>query len=146
MSFIKTYNKQNPPTNQEKKQIVSFLFTHLQDFGDPKPDIEKAVEHALKKDHNPSGLLLTSWNGLTMTGAVVINNTGMKDYIPENILVYVATHYDYRGRGIGRNLMMAAIEQTDGDIALHVEHDNPAIKLYESLGFTNKYQEMRLKK
>ncbi|HAB28956.1 MAG TPA: GNAT family N-acetyltransferase, partial [Xanthomarina gelatinilytica] len=34
----------------------------------------------------------------------------------------------------------------EGDVALHVEPNNPAIKLYESLGFTNKYLEMRLKK
>ncbi|MGN6476242.1 MAG: hypothetical protein ACTHKV_03375 [Flavipsychrobacter sp.] len=42
--------------------------------------------------------------------------------------------------------MNAAITQTDGDIALHVEPDNPARQLYEQLGFTNKYLEMRLKK
>jgi ribosomal protein S18 acetylase RimI-like enzyme len=31
-----------------------------------------------------------------------------------------------------------------GNIALHVEPDNPAKILYEKLGFTNKYLEMRL--
>ena len=67
----------------------------------------------------------------------------MKGYIPENILVYIATHKEYRGQGIGKQLMMAAIEQVYGDIALHVEPDNPAKKLYEKLGFTNKYLEMR---
>jgi ribosomal protein S18 acetylase RimI-like enzyme len=42
--------------------------------------------------------------------------------------------------------MKRAIELADGDIALHVEPDNPARILYEKLGFTNKYLEMRLKK
>ena len=42
--------------------------------------------------------------------------------------------------------MQKAIELTEGDIALHVDRDNPAIKLYERLGFTNPYLEMRLKK
>jgi ribosomal protein S18 acetylase RimI-like enzyme len=38
------------------------------------------------------------------------------------------------------------IEATEGDIALHVEPDNPARQLYEKYGFTNKYLEMRLSK
>jgi ribosomal protein S18 acetylase RimI-like enzyme len=37
-----------------------------------------------------------------------------------------------------------AISISEGNIALHVEPDNPAKILYEKLGFTNKYLEMRL--
>ena len=49
-----------------------------------------------------------------------------------------------RGKGFGKQLMQEAISIAEGNIALHVEPDNPAKKLYESLGFTNKYLEMRL--
>jgi ribosomal protein S18 acetylase RimI-like enzyme len=35
---------------------------------------------------------------------------------------------------------------TNGDIALHVEYDNPAKNLYERAGFTSKYIEMRYNK
>ncbi len=38
-------------------------------------------------------------------------------------------------------LMLNAIDYAKGDIALHVEANNPAIKLYEKLGFTNPYLE-----
>jgi ribosomal protein S18 acetylase RimI-like enzyme len=79
-----------------------------------------------------------------MTGAVVMNKTGMESYIPENILVYIATHQAYRGKGLGKQLMQKAIELSEGGIALHVDPDNPARKLYERLGFENKYLEMRL--
>ena len=78
--------------------------------------------------------------------AVVINRTGMDGYIPENILVYIATDKNHRGKGIGRTLIQQTIDATDGDIALHVDADNPAKKLYEKFGFTNPYLEMRLKK
>jgi ribosomal protein S18 acetylase RimI-like enzyme len=67
----------------------------------------------------------------------------MKGYIPENILVYIATHKELRGKGIGKRIMSKAMEITEGDIALHVEANNPAKFLYEKLGFRNKYLEMR---
>ena len=79
-------------------------------------------------------------------GAVVTNKTGMKGYIPENILVYIAVDPNQRGNGTGKALMESVIKSTDGDIALHVEPENPARRLYERLGFTNKYVEMRLHK
>ena len=79
-------------------------------------------------------------------GATIVNKTGMADYIPENILVYIAVHENARGKGFGKKLMNKVIELADGDIALHVEPNNPAKFLYEKLGFENKYLEMRLKK
>ena len=70
----------------------------------------------------------------------------MSGYIPENILVYIAVNKNQRGKGVGKQIMQKAIANTDGDIALHVEKDNPAKFLYEKMGFTNPYLEMRLKK
>ena len=40
--------------------------------------------------------------------------------------------------------METVLANVEGDVALHVEPHNPAKKLYERLGFTNKYLEMRL--
>jgi len=144
--MIKLYDRTTPPTENEKQKIANFLFEHLDEFGDPQPDIEKAIRYATGNENTPGGLLIAHWNEDNILGAAVLNKTGMKGYIPENILVYIATHSDHRGKGIGKKLMNAAITQTDGDIALHVEPDNPARQLYEQLGFTNKYLEMRLKK
>jgi len=70
----------------------------------------------------------------------------MSDYIPKNILVYIAVDKTQRGKGYGKDLLNKVIDLTDGDIALHVEKDNPARFLYEKVGFTNPYLEMRLKK
>ena len=81
-----------------------------------------------------------------IVGITILNQTGMNGYIPENILVYIAVDNSVRGKGFGKKLMLKAIDSVEGDIALHVEPDNPAKKLYENLGFTNKYLEMRLTK
>ncbi len=147
MLVTKVYSPLHPPTPTEIGEAVSFLFTQLDEFGDPLADIQRAVDYALGlRTATPGGLLITSHIDSVLTGVVVMNKTGMQDYIPENILVYIATHREYRGQGIGRELMNRAIQSSEGAIALHVEPNNPALRLYESLGFTNKYLEMRLKK
>ena len=126
------------------EEINEFLFQHLDQYGDKKEDIAKAMEYAAAVNNKPGGYILQAVDNNKTIGAVVVNKTGMDGYIPENILVYIATHGDYRGKGVGKQLMQKAIENADGDVALHVEPDNPAKILYEKLGFTNKYLEMRL--
>ena len=134
------------PEQAQFKAINEFLHTHLEQYGDKMEDIAKAMRYSLGEGGKPGGFVLTSTEGDDITGAVVVNKTGMNGYIPDNILVYIATHNQHRGKGIGKKLMQKAIEIAEGDVALHVEPENPAKFLYEKLGFTNKYLEMRLKK
>ena len=143
---IQIYDPNNLPSSTQKEEIASFLFQQLDQYGDPQTDIEKAMKYALSTNQEPGGFITAVYENGTVVCAVVVNKTGMKGYIPENILVYIATHESQRGKGIGKKAMQKVIEKADGDIALHVEPDNPAKRLYESLGFTNKYLEMRLKK
>ena len=128
----------------ERDGIAKFLFKHLEQYGDKKNDILKAIDYSLDRGVRPGGYVIVARDGRKIVGAVVVNKTGMTGYIPENILVYIAIHNEYRGQGLGKQLMQHAIDRAEGGIALHVEPDNPARKLYEKLGFTNKYLEMRL--
>lgn len=146
MIETKVFTSENKPDKGEKDSIVDFLFTHLQEYGDPRPDIVKAVDYALKETPSFGGFVLAAYINREIVGCVVVNATGMKDYIPENILVYIATHRNHRGEGIGKLLMQQTVNRASGSIALHVEPDNPARFLYEKIGFTSKYIEMRLKK
>jgi [ribosomal protein S18]-alanine N-acetyltransferase len=132
------------PTHNEKSEIANFLQEHLDAFGDSKADIMKCLDYALNGYGHQGGFVLLAREGGNLAGAVVMNKTGMEGYIPENVLVYLAVHKEQRGRGLGSQLMERAIAQAKGAIALHVEPDNPARKLYERLGFTSKYLEMRL--
>lgn len=146
MSKTIVFNADNKLTLTEKENIIKFLFENLQEYGDPSSDIEKAINYALKETPSFGGFVLVSYLDDFIVGAVVINQTGMKDYIPENILVYIAIHHQHRGKGIGKQLVKQAIETAEGNIALHVEPDNPAKHLYEKLGFSSKYLEMRFNK
>ncbi len=144
MKDLKIFNAFVKPNSNEKNEIIDFLYDHLEQYRDSKPDIEKAIDYAIKESPSFGGFVLTKRIDNKIASAVVVNCTGMEGYIPENILVYIATHKDYRGKGIGKEIMSKALEIAKGNVALHVEHDNPAKFLYEKLGFTNKYLEMRL--
>ncbi len=148
MIQINIYSPDNNPTEEIKKDIINFLFESLEQYGDPKEDIEKCLDYAFGKNNKPGGMVLSAIDLDTqkIVGAVIINKTGMDGYIPENILVYIATDKDMRGKGVGKQLMQKAINLSEGDMALHCEPNNPAKFLYEKLGFTSKYLEMRLKK
>ncbi|MBU0696958.1 MAG: GNAT family N-acetyltransferase [Bacteroidetes bacterium] len=124
--------------------IASFLEVHLDRFGDKKEDILKCLAYVFNPDRG--GFITLGIENEDIVGAVIINETGMDGFIPENILVYIAVHENQRGKGMGSQLMNKAIGHAKGNIALHVEPDNPAKKLYERLGFTNKYLEMRLQR
>jgi ribosomal protein S18 acetylase RimI-like enzyme len=131
-------------TTLERQRIIKFLFEHLDQYGDTKKSIGNAIDYAMSSYPLSGGFIVTAEDNGDMVGAVVMNKTGMKGYIPENILVYIAVHKEYRGKGIGKELMEKTLHYAKGDVALHVEPDNPAKLLYEKFDFTNKYLEMRL--
>ncbi|MBI1183097.1 GNAT family N-acetyltransferase [bacterium] len=126
--------------------IADFLYQHLDQYGDARESIMKCIDYALSNESGRGGCVLLGIIEDKVAGVVVINHTGMSGYIPENILVYIAVDKSYRGQGIGGKLMEYVKKVTMGDIALHVEHNNPAKRLYERSGFTNPYLEMRWKR
>ncbi len=129
-----------------RETFVDFLYKHLERFGDTKEAINKSIDYSFNKSEGNGGFLLAAYYENKLIGELVMNKTGMEEYIPENILVYVAVDGTIRGKGFGRQIVEKAIEIADGDVKLHVDFDNPAKKLYERIGFTTKYAEMRFQK
>lgn len=146
INCVKIFTPDEKPTDEEYTRIASFLKNHLEEYGDKLEDIKKAIAYALTTEASFGGRVIVKYIDELIVGAVVINQTGMNGYIPENILVYIAVHHDYRGRKIGKELMEKAIEVSEGNIALHVEENNPAKFLYEKIGFNVKYLEMRFER
>ena len=144
MTFTQINAKTGIPTDCSTETIVDFLFTHLEQYGDQKDAIQKCIDYVMNPEKG--GQIIIGKDDEKIVGITILNQTGMNGYIPENILIYIAVDNSVRGKGFGKKLMQKAIDSVQGDIALHVEPDNPAKKLYENLGFTNKYLEMRLTK
>jgi [ribosomal protein S18]-alanine N-acetyltransferase len=131
-------------SEKEKKEVADFLYEHLDQFGDEHQAIMKCIDFALDDKKKFGGFVVYTREGRQISGAVIVNKTGMQGYIPENILVYIAVDKKFRGKGLGKALMNKTFELAEGSIKLHVEPENPARYLYEKLGFTSKYLEMRL--
>lgn len=146
MIETRIFDEENKLSSNEKVEVVDFLYTNLQEYGDPKTHIQKAIEYSLKEFTSFGGFIILLKENDKIIAATVVNSTGMGGYIPENILVYIATDKEYRGKGLGKTLLQKTINHAKGDIALHVDSGNPAKQLYEKFGFTNPYLEMRLKR
>jgi ribosomal protein S18 acetylase RimI-like enzyme len=142
---IETDHQDKKPTFS-REEIADFLKKSLEQYGDEKNAILKCIAYAYGDSEGQNGFVEIAHKQNQIVGVVIINDTNMGGYIPDHILVYIAVDPSTRGQGVGKELMKRVIQKTDGDIALHVEPDNPAKFLYEKFGFTNKYLEMRLKK
>jgi len=132
--------------NLTEEEFIDFMFTHLDRFGDPKDQIKMSIDYAFSLNAGKGGFLLACFDEGKLVGGLIMNKTGMSGYIPDNILVYVAVDASQRGKGIGRQIIEKSFALADGDVKLHVEYDNPAKRLYERVGMSSKYAEMRYTK
>lgn len=129
-----------------REEFIDFLYEHLDRFGDPKEDINKCLNYAFSDEKSEGGFALAAFYEDKLVGGLIMNKTGMANYIPDWVLVYVAVDATHRGKGFGRQIVESALDMCDDGVKLHVEYDNPAKRLYERIGFTNKYAEMRYQK
>ncbi len=58
MKTIEKKSAQEQPSKTELESYVTFLHTNLEEYGDKKEDIEKALNYALAKDNKPGGFIL----------------------------------------------------------------------------------------
>ena len=127
-------------------QLAGFLHEALKPYEDPIEDVRRGIDDALAPKAGEKGFVLLAEQNHKPLGALIMLRTGMKGYIPENLLLMVAVDPSTRGKGLGARIIKRSFELADGDVKLHVEYDNPAKRLYERLGMVSKYAEMRYHK
>ena len=144
--IIKTFDAFTRLSIMNINRITNFLFENSGEFGDTKTAIRKSIMYAAKELPGLGGYVFIMEERSEILGAVVVNRTGMNEYLSENILVYVAVKEGYRKKGIGKKLIKQTIKYCTGDIAIHINKDNPVIKLFEKEGFKSRNIEMRLER
>ena len=132
------------PNGVQRPSLVRFFHETMKPYEDLPKDIDRALDYAFSTEEGKGGFLVLGTRKDELVSALLMLDTGMGGYVPSNLLLFVATSADLRGQGIGRKVCERAIAECDGPVKLHVEYDNPAKRLYERLGFTTKYAEMRL--
>lgn len=124
-------------------RIVAVTHDWMRPFNDNTEDTRKGILDALEGRPAPGGFIVTATIEQQLAGICVMLRTGMSGYIPPNLLLFLAVDPERRRAGIGTKLMSEALSYTDGPVKLHVESNNPAVRLYERCGFTSAYLDMR---
>lgn len=140
---IKTFDAFTRLSINDINRIANFLYTYSGDFRDPKSAIKKSILYAAKEISGLGGYVFIKEVKNEILGAIVVNKTGMNEYLSENILVYIAVKEEERGKGIGRELLKHTKKYCRGDIAIHIKTNNPAIELFKKQGFKSRNIEMR---
>lgn len=142
---VNIYNAFTGISTVEKSTITNFLSEH--DVDANRQGIHDAIEYAVKLKPSFGGFVLTVQQDEKIIGALVANRTGMEGYNPTHIIVYITLHPKYdKHEDVVRQLIHKAIDHADGDIALHVKPGNPALQLYQKIGFQDQYVELRFNK
>lgn len=142
LEFTKVESLDQIPDWTTRSQLVEYFHTTMKPYEDKPEDILRALEYAFSPVRG--GFLMLARLEGKLAGALLMLKTGMSGYVPENILVLVTVTPELRGKGVGRKLIDHSLEQCSGSVKLHVEYNNPARRLYDRIGFTSKYAEMRL--
>ncbi len=137
------YGADQFPEHISADDFAEFMHEALKPYEDPLPDVRRAIDDAFIKRGEKTGYIVMAESGGKPVGGVIMLSTGMRGYIPEIFLVMVAVDPSMRGKGLGKKIIQHALDIADCDVKLHVEYDNPAKRLYERIGFTTKYAEMR---
>jgi len=137
-----THEAELPPW-LTRAALVQFLHYHMKPWEDTPEDIHRALDYCFSDAESEGGFLILAEQDETLAGATVVLNTGMGGYVPRHLLLFVCVEPALRGHGLGRQIIERALAHCDGAVKLHVEHENPAKRLYERVGFHSKYAEMR---
>ena len=129
-----------PP--HEKVKVVHFLCGQRSDA--TRQHALEAVEYALKLKPSFGGFVLAAKKDGQLAGVIVANRTGMEGSNPKNLFVFVVLDKLLeQDEAQARCMLQRALQHADGDVAMHIEPDNPALQLYQKLGFQAQYLELR---
>jgi len=138
------------PSHLEKEEIAAFVFNNQKDLKESKESVFRCIEFAFGQFKHSGGFVVLARDTQKMNnpivGCAVVNQTTMRGYISENILVYLTVHADYCDRGINKSILEQTLHFAKGsiDVLVHLNDENK--ELLSEYGFTHNYHLYRLKR
>ncbi|QTE21681.1 GNAT family N-acetyltransferase [Polaribacter cellanae] len=141
---IKTFDAFSKLTFSGTNSITNFVYNFSGEFRDTKSAIRKSILYAAKEIPGLGGYVFVMEHEQEIVGVVILNRTGMNEYLSENILVYLAVKDEFRDKNVAEKLIQYTKQYCKGDIAIHIHKNNPNIKIFKKEGFEPRNIEMRL--
>lgn len=138
------------PNDKELKTILLLSPQAIFDgtLGEVRPTDEK-IEQLIQPLLEKGSFYLIATKGDDLLGWILLGSN--KDHLTDQINGFIYELFvlkEYRGKGFSKKLMHAAIkyfkQEGYSEIRLSAKADNPAVKLYENLGFKTRTVAMGL--
>ena len=134
MATTKLYHAFPPLSMRKKTELVNFLNTYQEN---PELDlsiIKHLVDYALKEIYSFGGFIVTEEDDQKIIGVMVINNTGMQGYMPNNLIVASAFIPGMLMQGARKRLIQKVMHFTKGDTAYLINSPQEKEQLQKNLG------------
>ncbi|NJB37957.1 hypothetical protein [Croceivirga sp. JEA036] len=142
---INTFDAYSRLSSIQINRLVNFLHDHQDQGKLSRNSIRSAIQYAAKERPGFGGYIFCLEEEEKLLGALVINKTGMYDYVPENLLVTIVVHSQIKDTGLEEKLLDYAINYCRGEIGVFINKSNAKEKTLKAHGFEPNYLEMRLK-
>ncbi|MEM7214392.1 MAG: GNAT family N-acetyltransferase [Pseudomonadota bacterium] len=116
-------------TRAEEMEMVPWTQEEKDNF----IDMQFKAQHQHYQIHYPDAV----WLVIEIAGERV-GRLYLEHWETQHCVIDIALMPEMRGKGIGNAIMQDVIEQAAGvgrDVCIHVEKNNPAMRLYKNLGF-----------
>ena len=105
----------------KKTALINFICNYQEDTNLTKSLITHLVDYALKEISSFGGFVVTEEAGNEILGAMVVNNTGMEGYMPNNLIVASAFLPSRGKQGSKKRILQKIMHVTRGDTTLLVK-------------------------
>jgi hypothetical protein len=124
----------------EKLGVIKFLEYHL---GVSKAKIEMAVEYAIKDCPSFGGLILVVSRAEEPVAVAIIHKSGANGHQAKHTLAYYAISERFQTEEFVSDFFDKLINLSNGDLAIHIDANDPVSGIFQKLGFKQHRVEYR---
>lgn len=119
---------------QKKIALINFIFDYQENASLNRSLITHLIDYALKEISSFGGFVVTEETEGELLGVMVVNNTGMEGYMPNNLIVASAFLPNTGKEGSRKRILQKIMHITRGDATLLIKNAHQQEAISNSLG------------